>query len=70
VSVLTIAHRINTIMDYDRVMVLDKGEVAEFDSPAKLMKTPNSMFSSLAARSGTTLSDIEEIREDEEPKII
>uniref|UniRef100_A0A2K5U2M2 ABC-type glutathione-S-conjugate transporter n=1 Tax=Macaca fascicularis TaxID=9541 RepID=A0A2K5U2M2_MACFA len=36
-TVLTIAHRLNTIMDYTRVLVLDKGVVAEFDSPANLI---------------------------------
>ncbi|XP_074079822.1 ATP-binding cassette sub-family C member 3 isoform X2 [Macrotis lagotis] len=36
-TVLTIAHRLNTIMDYTRVLVLDRGTVAEFDSPANLI---------------------------------
>ncbi|XP_031726932.1 multidrug resistance-associated protein 1 [Anarrhichthys ocellatus] len=36
-TVLTIAHRLNTIMDYTRILVLDKGEMAEFDSPSNLL---------------------------------
>ncbi|XP_042361797.1 multidrug resistance-associated protein 1 isoform X2 [Plectropomus leopardus] len=36
-TVLTIAHRLNTIMDYTRVLVLEKGEMAEFDFPSNLI---------------------------------
>ncbi len=37
-TVLTIAHRLDTIADYDRVMVLAAGRVAEFDAPTRLMQ--------------------------------
>lgn len=36
-TVLAIAHRLNTIIDYDRVLVMDAGNVAEFDSPHNLL---------------------------------
>merc|ERR1712062_422295 len=51
-TVLTIAHRLNTIMDYDRIMVLGKGVIAEFDSPNSLLENSNSMFYSMAKDAG------------------
>ncbi|KAH9507533.1 Multidrug resistance-associated protein 1 [Bulinus truncatus] len=47
-TVLTIAHRINTILDYDRILVLDHGKVKEFDSPKSLLKNKNTSFYALA----------------------
>ena len=46
-TVLTIAHRLHTIADADRVMVLDAGEIAEFGSPADLMRKPGGHFRGL-----------------------
>ena len=46
-TVVTIAHRLNTIRDSDYVLVMDGGRVAEFDSPKKLEKDKNSMWSGL-----------------------
>lgn len=37
-TLLCIAHRLMTIINYDRVLVMDQGEVAEFDAPAALFK--------------------------------
>ncbi|CAB3397220.1 unnamed protein product [Caenorhabditis bovis] len=50
-TVFTIAHRLNTIMDYDRIMVLDKGQILEFDSPDALMADKNSAFAKMVADS-------------------
>jgi ATP-binding cassette subfamily C (CFTR/MRP) protein 1 len=51
-TVFTIAHRLHTIMDSSRVLVLDTGVVAEFDSPLKLLDNSNSILHSLAKEAG------------------
>jgi len=45
--VITIAHRLNTIIKSDKVLVLAKGELQEFDSPTNLMADSESQFSKL-----------------------
>ena len=50
-TIITIAHRINTILDSDRIIVLDKGEVKEFDSPAELVKSKG-LFYELVKEAG------------------
>ncbi|XP_077530619.1 multidrug resistance-associated protein 1-like [Haemaphysalis longicornis] len=47
-TIISIAHRLNTILDYDRVIVLDRGHVAESGSPQKLLKEETSRFYSMA----------------------
>ncbi|XP_052261658.1 multidrug resistance-associated protein 1-like isoform X6 [Dreissena polymorpha] len=51
-TVLTIAHRLNTIMDYTRVMVLDQGKIKEFDSPKNLLQEKDSVFYGMAVDAG------------------
>jgi ABC-type multidrug transport system fused ATPase/permease subunit len=46
-TVLTIAHRINTIYDSDRILVLDQGSRAEYDNAAKLLLIPGGIFANL-----------------------
>ncbi|XP_035519694.1 canalicular multispecific organic anion transporter 2 isoform X1 [Morone saxatilis] len=52
-TVFTIAHRLNTIMDYTRVLVLDKGQIAEFDTPTNLL-SQRGIFYGMAKDAGLT----------------
>ncbi|KAI9179261.1 hypothetical protein H9P43_005924 [Blastocladiella emersonii ATCC 22665] len=52
-TVLTIAHRINTIIDSDKILVLDEGRVAEYESPEVLLQRPESLFAKLVEDSRT-----------------
>ena len=51
-TLITIAHRLQTIVDYDKVLVMDDGTVKEFDSPRVLLRDKNSTLYSMAFRSG------------------
>lgn len=58
-TILCIAHRLKTIVNYDRILVLEKGEVAEFDTPWTLFSQENSIFRSMCSRSGIVEKDFE-----------
>jgi ABC-type multidrug transport system fused ATPase/permease subunit len=51
-TVLCIAHRISTIIDYDKVLVLSDGEVVEFGKPYELMTRDSGAFKSLCEETG------------------
>lgn len=51
-TILTIAHRLNTILDSDRIIVLEQGEVAEFDTPENLLKNKDSLYYALYKEGG------------------
>lgn len=48
-TMLTIAHRLNTVLTSDKILVMDDGEVAEFDEPSALLANPDSSFSKMIA---------------------
>ncbi|PKI68112.1 hypothetical protein CRG98_011708 [Punica granatum] len=51
-TMLTIAHRLNTIIDSDRILVLDAGKVLEHDTPEKLLQNEASAFSKMVQSTG------------------
>lgn len=51
-TVLTIAHRLDTIMDSDKILVMDAGMVAEFGPPQELLKNTNGKFYGFVKSSG------------------
>ncbi|CAE6428317.1 unnamed protein product [Rhizoctonia solani] len=52
VTTLTIAHRLNTIVESDRILVLDGGQVAELEKPSNLLQNKASLFYALALEAG------------------
>nr|XP_006823843.1 PREDICTED: multidrug resistance-associated protein 5-like [Saccoglossus kowalevskii] len=46
-TMLIIAHRLNTVLKCDKIMVMDKGMVVEFDTPSSLLQDPDSRFTSM-----------------------
>ncbi|KAF9967814.1 Multidrug resistance-associated protein 1, partial [Actinomortierella ambigua] len=51
-TILTIAHRIKTVMDYDKILVLEKGQLVEFEPPSVLLQRKDSLFYGLAEQAG------------------
>ncbi|MCJ1382885.1 hypothetical protein MMC17_005998 [Xylographa soralifera] len=67
-TIITIAHRLQTIVDYDKVLVLDKGEVVEYDAPWELMKMERGIFRGMCEMSGDFETLQEGTRRAEEKK--
>ncbi|XP_068651757.1 ABC transporter C family member 3-like [Aristolochia californica] len=66
-SVITIAHRITSVIDSDVVALLDNGMIEEFDSPAKLLENKSSLFSKLVAeytsRSSSSFEELVNVKD-------
>jgi ABC-type multidrug transport system fused ATPase/permease subunit len=56
-TILCIAHRLKTIIKYDRIMTLERGKVAEFDTPKNLFKNEHGIFRQMCDKSDITIED-------------
>ncbi|KAB5563095.1 P-loop containing nucleoside triphosphate hydrolase protein [Coniochaeta sp. 2T2.1] len=63
-TLLCIAHRLRTIIGYDRICVMDKGRIAEMDAPINLWKNEGGIFRGMCDRSGIRVEDIRGAREE------
>lgn len=57
-TIIAVAHKLDTILDYDRIVVLDAGRIIENGDPWTLLKEPKSHFSKLYA-SSTPIDDFD-----------
>jgi ABC-type multidrug transport system fused ATPase/permease subunit len=67
-TIITIAHRLQTIIDYDKVLVLDKGKVEEFGSPEELINREGGVFRGMCRMSGDLEGLVEGARKAAEVK--
>ncbi len=51
-TIITIAHRLNTVIDSDLVLVMDDGRPAEFDAPEALLRDASGIFSKMVEETG------------------
>ncbi|KAF5283716.1 hypothetical protein FQR65_LT13751 [Abscondita terminalis] len=56
-TVLTIAHRLNTVMDSDKVLVMDAGTMIQFDHPHLLLQDANGVFYGMVQQTGKTMAE-------------
>jgi ATP-binding cassette subfamily C (CFTR/MRP) protein 1 len=55
---VTTAHRLKTIIDYDRIVVMDQGRIAEIDTPIRLFENAGGIFRGMCERSGIRREEI------------
>ncbi|XP_065206731.1 multidrug resistance-associated protein 1-like [Planococcus citri] len=63
-TVITIAHRLNTVQDYDKILVMENGTVKEFDTVENLLNRKDSIFYKLALDSGILPNEIRNTKKD------
>lgn len=56
-TVITIAHRLNTLAHYDKILVLEQGHIQEYDTPNALIKNPDSYLGGVIRKVGKNYLD-------------
>lgn len=56
-TIVAIAHRLDTIIDYDKVLVLGSGKLLEFGTPSQLLENPNGHLSAMVESTGRSMAD-------------
>lgn len=46
-TVISVAHKVADLLDYDKIVVIDQGRIVEFDTPQNLQNNPSSRFSGM-----------------------
>lgn len=57
-TVITVAHRLNTIIDSDKVLVMDAGKVMEYDHPHQLLQNSNGIFYKMVDETGPSTAEL------------
>lgn len=57
-TVLTIAHRLDTVMDCDKILVMDSGTMVEFDHPHVLLANKKGCFYSMVEKTGKDMAEL------------
>ena len=57
-TIIAIAHRLDTVMDYDKILVLGNGRVLEFGPPSELLQIPGGSFASMVESTGAAMAEL------------
>ena len=57
-TIISIAHRLDTIIDYDRILVLGEGKVLEFGTPSELLSKDEGHFLSMVKSTGDAMAEL------------